>query len=275
MPASRQSQHLVVVNRSIRLGVIVRWLLLLLCVVLVGGGNLLQGTGRPQGWKDETHGRDAEPDYDRVFATDRVNRLDIAMSQANWARVMAQIVYYVVAAERLGRRKGGRLAFTVPTGNFGNVFAGYASQAMGLPISRFVVASNRNDILTSFFTDGTMTIGEVHPTLSPSMDIQVSSNLERLLFELHEHSGEPAKGKKRSRSKNAPRFDAREQLFKMCGVDVTRIDGIDVSTALTIVSETGTDLSRFASDKLRISDQRDRPFRHRDRRFRERDRPFR
>jgi threonine synthase len=64
----------------------------------------------------------------------------------------------------------------VPTGNFGNVFAGYASQAMGLPISRFVAASNRNDILTSFFTDGTMTIGEVHPTLSPSMDIQVSSN---------------------------------------------------------------------------------------------------
>jgi threonine synthase len=102
---------------------------------------------------------------------------------------MAQIVYYVVAAERLGRRKGARLAFTVPTGNFGNVFAGYAGQAMGLPISRFVVASNRNDILTSFFTEGTMTIGEVHPTLSPSMDIQVSSNLERLLFELHEHSG--------------------------------------------------------------------------------------
>ena len=112
-----------------------------------------------------------------------------AVNSINWARVMAQIVYYVVAAERLGRRKGARLAFTVPTGNFGNVFAGYAAQAMGLPVSRFVVASNRNDILTSFFTDGTMTIGEVHPTLSPSMDIQVSSNLERLLFELHEHSG--------------------------------------------------------------------------------------
>jgi threonine synthase len=73
-----------------------------------------------------------------------------AVNSINWARVMAQIVYYVVAAERLGRRKGGRLAFTVPTGNFGNVFAGYAAQAMGLPISRFVVASNRNDILTSF-----------------------------------------------------------------------------------------------------------------------------
>ena len=117
-----------------------------------------------------------------------------AVNSINWARVMAQIVYYVVAAERLGSRKGGRLAFTVPTGNFGNVFAGYAAQAMGLPISRFVVASNRNDILTSFFTDGTMTIGEVHPTLSPSMDIQVSSNFERLLFELHERSGAAVSG---------------------------------------------------------------------------------
>ena len=117
-----------------------------------------------------------------------------AVNSINWARIMAQIVYYVVAAERLGRRKGARLAFTVPTGNFGNVFAGYAAQAMGLPISRFVVASNRNDILTSFFTDGTMTIGEVHPTLSPSMDIQVSSNLERLLYELHERSGAAVEG---------------------------------------------------------------------------------
>jgi threonine synthase len=117
-----------------------------------------------------------------------------AVNSINWARIMAQIVYYVVAAERLGRRKGARLAFTVPTGNFGNVFAGYAAQAMGLPISRFVVASNRNDILTSFFTDGTMTIGEVHPTLSPSMDIQVSSNLERLLFELYERSGAAVDG---------------------------------------------------------------------------------
>jgi transposase len=78
---------------------------------------------------------------------------------------------------------------------------------------------------------------------------QCDAEIEQVMRQLHKHSGEPAKGKKRSRSKNAPRFDAREQLFKMCGVDVTRIDGIDVSTALTVVSETGTDLSRFASDK--------------------------
>jgi threonine synthase len=77
----------------------------------------------------------------------------------------------------------------VPTGNFGNVFAGYAAQQMGLDVRQFVVGSNRNDILTQFFTTGSMTIGEVHPTFSPSMDIQVSSNLERLLFELYGRDG--------------------------------------------------------------------------------------
>ena len=111
-----------------------------------------------------------------------------AVNSINWARVMAQIVYYVVAADRLGGR-GGPISFAVPTGNFGNVFAGYGASRMGLDVREFVVASNRNDILTQFFTTGRMTIGDVHPTLSPSMDIQVSSNLERLLFELYDRDG--------------------------------------------------------------------------------------
>jgi len=112
-----------------------------------------------------------------------------AVNSINWARVMAQIVYYVTSAVRLGAADGDPVAFSVPTGNFGNVFAGYGAQRMGTPISQFVVASNRNDILTRFLTSGTMTIGEVHPTLSPSMDIQVSSNLERLLFEVYGRDG--------------------------------------------------------------------------------------
>jgi threonine synthase len=112
-----------------------------------------------------------------------------AVNSINWARVMAQIVYYVTTTTRLGGGAGRRVAFSVPTGNFGNVFAGYGAQRMGTPISQFVVASNRNDILTQFLTTGTMTIGEVHPTSSPSMDIQVSSNLERLLFEIHGRDG--------------------------------------------------------------------------------------
>ena len=73
--------------------------------------------------------------------------------------------------------------------------------------------------------------------------------IEQVMQQLHKHSGGPAKAKRRGRAKNAPKFDVREHLFKMCGVDVTRVDGIDVSTALSIISETGTDLSRFASDK--------------------------
>jgi threonine synthase len=81
----------------------------------------------------------------------------------------------------------------VPTGNFGNVFAGHGAAQMGLDVRQFVVGSNRNDILTQFFTAGEMTIGEVHPTLSPSMDIQVSSNLERLLFEIYDRDGAAVK----------------------------------------------------------------------------------
>jgi threonine synthase len=112
-----------------------------------------------------------------------------AVNSINWARVMAQVVYYVTSSVQLGGDEGHPVAFSVPTGNFGNVFAGYGAQRMGTPISQFVVASNRNDILTRFLTTGTMTIGEVHPTLSPSMDIQVSSNLERLLFEAYGRDG--------------------------------------------------------------------------------------
>jgi len=117
---------------------------------------------------------------------DRVNLS--AVNSINWARVMAQIVYYVTSVARL---TGGRgpVGFAVPTGNFGNVFAGYGAQRMGLPVSRFVVASNANDILTRFLESSVMQMAGVEPTLSPSMDIQVSSNFERLLFEIYGHDG--------------------------------------------------------------------------------------
>ncbi|MDY7100024.1 MAG: threonine synthase [Actinomycetota bacterium] len=110
-----------------------------------------------------------------------------AVNSINWARVMAQVVYYVYAAARLG---GGPLSFSVPTGNFGNVLAGWVAQRAGLPVEQLIVASNRNDILYRFLTTGTMAMEQVTPTLSPSMDIQVSSNLERLLFEAMGHDGE-------------------------------------------------------------------------------------
>lgn len=106
-----------------------------------------------------------------------------AVNSINWARVMAQVVYYVTAHLAVSP-DGGPVSFVVPTGNFGNVLAGWVAKRMGLPVDRLVVASNRNDILTRFFTTGTMEIASVVPTTSPSMDIQVSSNLERLLFEV-------------------------------------------------------------------------------------------
>jgi threonine synthase len=106
-----------------------------------------------------------------------------AVNSINWARVMAQIVYYFWAALRLDAPMRA-LTFAVPTGNFGNVYAGYAARAMGLPIAELIVGSNRNDILTRFFEERAMEMRAVEPSLSPSMDIQVSSNFERLLFDL-------------------------------------------------------------------------------------------
>lgn len=106
-----------------------------------------------------------------------------AVNSINWARVMAQIVYYVYAAVQLGAPER-KVAFAVPTGNFGNVYAAYGARAMGLPIETLLVGSNTNDILSRFFASGTMEMKPVVPTMSPSMDIQVSSNFERLLFDL-------------------------------------------------------------------------------------------
>ncbi|NYZ11072.1 threonine synthase [Azospirillum sp. RWY-5-1] len=112
---------------------------------------------------------------------DRVNLS--AVNSINWARIMAQIVYYVASAVALGAPDR-KLAFVVPTGNFGNVYAAYGAVRMGVPIERLVVGSNSNDILARFFESGAMTARDVMPTLSPSMDIQISSNFERLLFDL-------------------------------------------------------------------------------------------
>ena len=106
-----------------------------------------------------------------------------AVNSINWARVAAQTAYYVYAALALGA-PGRAVSFVVPTGNFGNVYAGYAARRMGVPIERLVVATNRNDILARFFETGRYRKGQVHRTLSPSMDIQVASNFERLLADL-------------------------------------------------------------------------------------------
>ena len=112
-----------------------------------------------------------------------------AVNSINWARVMAQIVYYVTSTRSLGATATNPTTFSVPTGNFGNVLSGWIARKMGAPIADFIVASNSNDILTRFINDNDMTARDVVPTLSPSMDIQVSSNFERLLFEMNGRDG--------------------------------------------------------------------------------------
>ncbi|MCP5415604.1 MAG: threonine synthase [Chromatiaceae bacterium] len=108
-----------------------------------------------------------------------------AVNSINWARILAQVVYYFYAWSRVSggdtRRK---LTFSVPTGNFGDIFAGYVALRMGLPIERLVLATNRNDILSRFVNSGVYQAREVHHTISPSMDIQISSNFERYLYYL-------------------------------------------------------------------------------------------
>ena len=116
-----------------------------------------------------------------------------AVNSINWARLAAQIVYYFYAAVRLGAPER-PVAFAVPTGNFGDVFAGYVAAKMGLPVARLIVATNVNDILHRALGEGDYSVGTVTPTAAPSMDIQVSSNFERLLFDLHGRDGRALAG---------------------------------------------------------------------------------
>ncbi len=110
------------------------------------------------------------------------------VNSINWARIVAQVVYYFTAAVALGSPHR-KVAFTVPTGNFGDVYAGYVAQRLGLPVDRLVVATNVNDILVRAFATGAYEIRDVVPTTAPSMDIQVSSNFERLLFDAYDRDG--------------------------------------------------------------------------------------
>jgi threonine synthase len=134
---------------------------------------------------------DAQAMVKRMFAdTAMTDRFAIgAVNSINWARLMAQVVYYFAAALQVGASHR-KVAFSVPTGNFGDVFAGYVAARMGLPVERLIVATNVNDILHRALTRGDYSTGSVTPTAAPSMDIQVSSNFERLLFDLGGRDGQ-------------------------------------------------------------------------------------
>jgi len=111
------------------------------------------------------------------------------VNSINWGRIMAQIVYYFTAAANMGAPQK-PVSFTVPTGNFGDIFAGYVAKRMGLPIEQLVIATNQNDILARTLKSGRYETAETAPSISPSMDIQVSSNFERLLFDAAQRNAE-------------------------------------------------------------------------------------
>ena len=164
----------------------------------------------------------------------------VAVNSINWARIMAQIVYYFHAALQLGG-PARSMAFSVPTGNFGDIFAGYLARNMGLPISQLVVATNRNDILHRFMSGNQYDKDTLHPSLSPSMDIMVSSNFERLLFDMHGRNGQAvadlmaafkASGKL---SVDEERWTETRKLFDSLAVD----DDATCSTIAEVFRETG------------------------------------
>ncbi len=161
-----------------------------------------------------------------------------AVNSINWARIMAQVVYYATAALALGAPDR-PVRFAVPTGNFGNVYAGWVARRMGLPIERLVIGTNRNDVVTRFFETGRMSLGAVEPSLSPSMDIQISSNLERLLFEMMDRDG-PAlaawmDGFRKTGSAVMPdaRMAESRKLFR-----ATRIDDPTTERTIAAIAET-------------------------------------
>ena len=133
---------------------------------------------------------DAQRHVKAMFADESVRAtLNLgAVNSINWARLMAQVVYYFYAALQLGGPDR-KIAYSVPTGNFGDVFAGYVAAQMGLPIERLIVATNVNDILHRALSNGDYSAGETTATITPSMDIQVSSNFERLLFDVGGRDG--------------------------------------------------------------------------------------
>ncbi len=187
---------------------------------------------------------DAQASVKRMFGDEAMtSRFRIgAVNSINWARLMAQVVYYFAAALQLGA-PARKIAFSVPTGNFGDVFAGYVAAQMGLPVERLIVATNVNDILHRALSNGDYSTGEVTPTAAPSMDIQVSSNFERLLFDCGGRDGAALAGQMNGFEKaramqltNAQREGA-SQLFTS-----TRADADQMAGAMRWASEHAGDI---------------------------------
>ncbi len=161
-----------------------------------------------------------------------------AINSINWVRLLPQIVYYFYSALRVGSPEK-EVVFSVPTGNFGNILAGWIAKKMGLPISRLICGSNQNDILTRFFESGIMKRKNISPSYSPSMDIQVSSNFERLLYEINDRDTNLVK-KQMNEFKVDGKFKInQDQLKKINNLfSAFKIDDVDT---LNIIKKTYID----------------------------------
>ena len=126
------------------------------------------------------------------------------VNSINWARIIAQTIYYFYSYFKIGKKN---ISFSVPTGNFGDVYAGYVAKQMGLPVNKFIVATNQNDILHRAISSGDYKSNRVEETISPSMDIQVASNFERLLYDLYGKSSEKMKSIMMSIKENSFKID--------------------------------------------------------------------
>jgi threonine synthase len=179
-----------------------------------------------------------------------------AVNSINWARVMAQIVYYVAAVDGLG---GQPITFSVPTGNFGNVLAGWIAREMGAAIDSLIVGSNTNDILTRFFDSHSMVASSVVPTLSPSMDIQVSSNFERLLFEMNDRDG-GATTEQMNRFRQSGRMDVEPDQYARWIAPVFRAarcdDAATLSTMADVYRSTGIQIDPHTAVGVSAARQR-------------------
>ncbi len=162
------------------------------------------------------------------------------VNSINWARIVAQAVYYFTAAVSLGAPHR-KVAFTVPTGNFGDVFAGYVAARMGLPVDRLVIATNVNDILARTLAAGTYEPRGVVPTTSPSMDIQVSSNFERLLFDAYRRDGSAVRALMASQAQSGRFTLAASALSEIRALFAAgRADEDEVAATIrTVLRETG------------------------------------
>ncbi|MBB6483013.1 threonine synthase [Rhizobium lusitanum] len=182
------------------------------------------------------------------------------VNSINWARIMAQVVYYFTTAVALGGPDR-KISFTVPTGNFGDIFAGYVAKRMGLPIERLIIATNENDILARMLKTGRYEMREVKATTSPSMDIQISSNFERLLFEANGRDASKVRAAMES-LKQSNGFSISEEALKFIKKDFRAGRASEKQVAETIrktLADTGYLLDPHTAIGVFVAEKNERP----------------